>query len=110
FLKDHDYALRDLTVHTPATHTLLAVNESINMIREEGFENVIERHESNAKFLRNGLKKLGLQLYIKDESYASPSLTTVYVKGEAKYYVRELRKYNIEVGEGKNPLSEDTFR
>lgn len=110
FLKDRDYSKRNLTVHTPATHTLLAVEEAMKMIKEEGFENVLERHAHNAKLVRDGLKELGFTLYAKDESSASPTLTAVYAEGEAKYYVQELAKRNIEVGGGKSPLSDDTFR
>ncbi len=110
FKKDRDYVHRNLTVHTPATHTMLAVNEALKMIFEEGLENVFERHKKNAKLVRKGVKELGLQLYPKNEAYASPTITTIYAKSKAKYYVNELKKYNIEIGGGKNPLSEDTFR
>lgn len=110
FKKGREYVHRHLTVHTPATHTMLAVNEALKMIFEEGLENVLERHKKNAKLVRDGVKKLGLQLYPKDEIYASPTITAIYAESKAKYYVNELKKYNIEVGGGKSPLSEDTFR
>lgn len=110
FTKDRDYTRKNLTVHTPATHIMLAVNEALKMIEEEGYENVLTRHERNAARVRDGIKSLGLNLFIKDESYASPTLTTVLVEGEARYYVNELKKYNIEVGGGKSPLGDDTFR
>lgn len=110
FLKDRNYAKRNLTVHTPATHTLLAVAEALKMIEEEGLENVLERHKTNAQLIRDGVKKLGFTIYAQDESYASPTVTTILAKGEAKYYVEELAKRNILVGGGKSPLSDDTFR
>jgi len=110
FVKDRHYANRDLTVHTPATHTMLAVNEAIEMIKEEGFENVLERHKNNAKRVREGVKELGFQVYAKEDAYSSPTITTIYSEGDAGYYVDELKKYDIEVGGGKNPLKEDTFR
>lgn len=110
FIKDRNYTQRNLTVHTPATHTLLAIAESLKMIEEEGLENVLERHQVNAQRVREGVKKLGFTLYAQDESYASPTLTAIFVKDEAKYYVEELAKRNIIVGGGKNPLTNDTFR
>lgn len=110
FQKDREYLQRDLTVHTPATHTMLAVREALAMIFEEGLENVFKRHENNAKRVRDSVKKLGLPLYVRDESYASPTITTIYLKNRAEFYVKELAKRHVFVGSGKGFLKKDTFR
>lgn len=110
FSKDRDYVHRDLTVHTPATHTLLAIQEGLNMIFEEGLDNVLARHTENMHAVRDGVRKLGLDLLVKDDSCASPTLTTISVPGNASYYVKELAERNIIVGGGKSPLNSDTFR
>lgn len=110
FKRDREYAQRDLTVHTPATHTLLAVDAALAMIVTEGLENVIQRHTDNATLLRRELKKLGFELFAKNEKYASSTLTSVFSKDNAGYYVKELAKENIMIGGGKNPLKTDTFR
>lgn len=110
FQRDREYILQDLTVHTPATHTLLAVEAALTMIFEEGLDNVFRRHYKNAAIVREGLKDLGFGLFPKEERYASPTLTTVYSPGTASYYVKELAKKNIIIGGGKNPLKENTFR
>lgn len=110
FLKDREYVHRDLTVHTPATHTMLALHESLNMIFEEGLENVLTRHQKNAEMVRTGIKELGFQLFVKNEACASPTLTSVSIPEKAGYYVNELAKQNIIVGGGKSPLNKDTLR
>ena len=60
--------------------------------------------------VRDGVRKLGLDLLVKDDSCASPTLTTISAPGNASYYVKELAKRNIIVGGGKSPLNKDTFR
>jgi len=110
FAKDRDYVHRDLTVHTPATHTLLAIQEGLKMIFEEGLDNVLSRHIENMSAVREGVRELGLELLVKDDSCASPTLTAISAPGKANYYVSELAKRNIIVGGGKSPLNKDTFR
>lgn len=110
FKKDRDYIHRDLTVHTPATHTMLAMDAAIQMIQAEGLANVIQRHADNSKKVREGVKALGFTLFAKDESFASPTLTTIVSEGNADYYVKELAKKDIIIGGGKNPLNGNTFR
>lgn len=110
FKRDREYLQRNLTVHTPATHTMLAVREALKMIFEEGLENVFKRHEENARRVREGVKELGFKVLAKNDSIASPTITTIYVKDHAEYYVNELAKYHIYVGSGKGKMNKDTFR
>jgi aspartate aminotransferase-like enzyme len=52
----------DDTPWTPAMTLVIALNEALKMIREEGLENVIRRHTRNAKAVRLAAKALGLKL------------------------------------------------
>ena len=52
----------DDTPWTPAMTLVIALNEALKMIREEGLENVIRRHARNAKAVRLAAKALGLRL------------------------------------------------
>lgn len=110
FRKDRKYIHQDRTVHTPATHTLLAVHESLKTIREEGFANVLQRHEALSAYVRKTVQSMGLCLFAHQEDYCSPTLTCISVPGQAKYYVAKLKENNIAVGGGKSPLDNDTFR
>ncbi|MEM2915714.1 MAG: alanine--glyoxylate aminotransferase family protein, partial [Candidatus Bathyarchaeia archaeon] len=49
--------------YTPAICTLMALGESLKLIKEEGIENVWERHRILAKATREGIKALGLSLF-----------------------------------------------
>lgn len=110
FRKDRKYVHEDRTVHTPATHTALAVREALRMIEEEGLDKVLNRHQDNARYVRQEAQDIGFKLMIEDEANACASLTCIKAPGQAKYYTSELKKRGIEVGGGKNPLGEDTFR
>ena len=50
------------TAYTTATNLVVALNEALKMIEEEGLENVARRHEILAKATRAGVKALGLKL------------------------------------------------
>ena len=53
----------DDTPWTPAMTLVIALNEALKMIREEGLEDVIRRHTRNAKAVRLAAKALGLELF-----------------------------------------------
>lgn len=51
------------TPYTPAHTVIIALNEALRMIKQEGLENVIRRHTRNAKATRAAVKALGLKLF-----------------------------------------------
>src|SRR5699024_261393 len=91
-------------------YTLLAVDEALQMILEEGIDNIYLRHKENTKLLIDGVKEMGLKLFVKDEKFASPTLTAISAPGKSKYIVSELAKRNIMVNGGFGPLADDFFR
>lgn len=56
------------TAYTPAISLIMAANKALNMIREEGIENVWSRHARLAHATREGIKALGLELFAGDDS------------------------------------------
>lgn len=98
------------TLTTPAVYTVFAVDEALNMIFEEGLDNLYSRHRTNTELIIKGVKEVGLKLFAKDEKFASPTLTAVYAPGKSKYIVSQLAKKNIIVNGGLAPLTEDVFR
>lgn len=66
------------TPYTPATTLIRALNQSLKKIRKEGLENVFRRHIVTAKALRAGIRAAGLKLFVKDEKYASNTVTAVH--------------------------------
>ncbi len=51
------------TAYTTATNLVVALNEALKMIVEEGIENVAKRHEILAKATRKGIEAIGLKLF-----------------------------------------------
>jgi len=66
------------TPYTPAVSLMVAQNAAIALIREEGLENVFQRHRVLGKACREGVKALGLELFPPDDPEAN-SVTAVRV-------------------------------
>ncbi len=64
------------TPHTSGVFALYAVLHAYNL---EGIDNVYKRHEAVALMCRDGIKELGLELYVRSGSIPSPTVTSVYV-------------------------------
>ncbi len=66
------------TPYTPAVSLMVAQNAAVELIREEGLENVFERHRVLGRACREGVKALGLELFAPDDPEAN-SVTAVRV-------------------------------
>ncbi|MCY6960196.1 pyridoxal-phosphate-dependent aminotransferase family protein [Clostridium brassicae] len=62
--------------YTPAVSLIVATNEALKMIEEEGLDNVYARHERLAKNLRVEVEKMGLNIYT-DKNYLSNNVTAI---------------------------------
>ena len=104
---------KDTTPWTPAVNLFVALDAAIEMMREEGLENIFARHKHNAKLLRQGIKDMGLKLFVEDESIASYAITSVLPpEGVSVPDIRKTLKedYNIVVANGQNDLKDKIFR
>jgi aspartate aminotransferase-like enzyme len=66
------------TPYTPAVSLMVAQNVAIDLIREEGLENVFERHRVLSRAAKEGVKALGLELFGPEDPEAN-SVTAVKV-------------------------------
>ena len=66
------------TPWTPALSLFFALQVALRLMRQEGLDNLFERHRRLAQFTREGLADLDLRL-LADPRYASPTVTTAYV-------------------------------
>lgn len=101
------------TPYTPAVNLIIALHAALKMLREEGLENVLVRHKSNAMLLRNSLREMGLKLFVEDDSKASYAVTSVYPpEGVSVPDIRRILKddYDIIVANGQNDLKDKIFR
>jgi len=63
--------------YTPATQMLYGLAVGIDMLHEEGLDNVFARHDRLAEATRRAVKTWGLEILCKDPKYYSPTITAV---------------------------------
>ncbi len=98
------------TPWTPAVTLFIGLEKALEMLREEGIENVWARHQKLADAIRSGCKALGLKLL---SSSPSNALTAVYVPEgvEFKKFNSIIKqKYGITVAGGQGHLKGKIFR
>ena len=101
------------TAFTPAVNLISGLKVALEMMKEEGLDNIIARHTRLAKGLRAALKAIGLKLFVEDETIASTSITAVLPpEGVSVPDIRKVMKndYDIVVANGQNKLKDKIFR
>jgi len=63
--------------YTPGTNMLHGLVEGIDMLHEEGLDNVFARHERHAETTRRAVRGWGLEILCRDPKYYSPTITGV---------------------------------
>ena len=99
--------------YTPATNLLYGLKEAINMIHEEGLDNVFNRHERHAQATRAAVQAWGLEIVCKEEKDFSNVLTAVILpEGHNADNLRKiiLENFNMSLGNGLSKLSGKVFR
>ena len=99
--------------YTPATNLLYGLKEAINMLHEEGLDNVFKRHDRHAKATRAAVQAWGLEVLCQEEMDYSNVLTAV--KLPDGHNADELRKiilenFNMSLGNGLTKLAGKVFR
>jgi aspartate aminotransferase-like enzyme len=112
--KAHKKAVAENTTpYTPAVSLIMALNKTLKMMKEEGLENIFIRHKKLAQGLRAGIKAIGLELFVDDESIASCAITSILPpKGISVPSIRKTLSgdYDIVVANGQGPLLDKIFR
>ena len=99
--------------YTPATNLFYGLDEAINMLLEEGLENVFARHKRHAEATRLAVKAWGLEILCKNPDEYSNSLTAVLMpEGHDADALRKviLDNYNMSLGMGLNKVKGKVFR
>jgi alanine-glyoxylate transaminase/serine-glyoxylate transaminase/serine-pyruvate transaminase len=63
--------------YTPATNMLQGLDVAIEMLHEEGLDNVFARHDRFAEATRRAVRAWGLEIMCRDPKYYSPTVTAV---------------------------------
>ncbi len=102
------------TPYTPAVNAFYALHEALKKLKEEGLESRWERYKRLQEVVREGIRAMGLDLFVEDDSIASPTVTgVVYPEGvdDREFRGRILRdKYDVVVAGGQDHLAGKIFR
>ena len=99
--------------YTPATQMLHGLAAGIEMLHEEGLDNVFARHDRLAEATRRAVKAWGLEIMCKDPKYYSPTITAVMLpEGHNADAFRSLAldTFNIAYGASFGQYSGKYFR
>jgi alanine-glyoxylate transaminase/serine-glyoxylate transaminase/serine-pyruvate transaminase len=99
--------------YTPATGLLYGLDEAIEMLNEEGLENVFARHERLAETTRRAVQAWGLEVWCRDPKYYSPAVTTIAMPeghNSDAFRALVLERFNMALGSGLNKLAGKAFR
>ncbi len=98
--------------YTPAVTLMIAQNQAINLIKEEGLQNIFERHKRLAFATQAGAEALGLKLF-PDKAVSSYIITAIKApEGIDTEEVRKImnQKYDIMVTGGQQHLKGKIIR
>jgi len=99
--------------YTPATNLLYGLDEALNLLLDEGLENVIARHARLAEATRRAVAAWGLEnVCLNEEEYCN-STTAVWVpEGHDADSFRQLvlERFNMSLGTGLGKLKGRIFR
>ena len=99
--------------YTPATNMLYALDTALDMLNEEGLENVFARHDRHAEATRRAVRAWGLEVQCAEPRHYSSALTAVRVpEGHSADGLRAtiLQKFNMSLGNGLGQLKDRVFR
>lgn len=99
------------TPFTPAVSLFYALDKALDLMDEEGFENILARHIRIGEKTRQGVLGLGLELFA-DINFTSNTVTAIKApKGvhPKKIYLL-MRKEGVEIAMGPGKVADQIFR
>ena len=99
--------------YTPATNLFYGLREALQMLEEEGMENVLRRHARHGEATRAAVRTWGLEIVCEDPREYSNSMTAVFMPdGHNADNLRSviLEHFNMSLGIGLAKLSGKVFR
>ena len=114
FARQKGFIDKGTTYTTPPVTVMYALQEGLAMMREEGLDNVFERHRRVADMVRAGLQAIGLRL-VAPEGYRSNTVTAVQSpfddEAALKAWLNDLRvRHGLVIAGGQGQLTGKVFR
>ena len=98
---------------TPATNLLYGLAEALDMLHEEGLDNVFARHRRYAEATRRAVRAWGLEIQCLEEKDYSPVLTGVRLPDgydADSFRATVLDTFNMSLGSGLSKIAGRVFR
>ncbi|MCX7902293.1 MAG: aminotransferase class V-fold PLP-dependent enzyme [Burkholderiaceae bacterium] len=104
--------------YTPATNLLYGLAEAIDLLLDEGLNNVFARHARHAEATRRAVRAWGLEILCTDPAAYSNSLTAVVMPADERGQRHDadafrrvvLETFNMSLGQGLSHLRGWVFR
>jgi alanine-glyoxylate transaminase/serine-glyoxylate transaminase/serine-pyruvate transaminase len=99
--------------YTPATNLLYGLAEAIDMLHEEGLDNVFERHRRHGEATRRAVQAWGLEVQCREPRHYSPVLTGVRLPDghdADAFRAVVLRCFDMSLGNGLGRIAGRVFR
>jgi alanine-glyoxylate transaminase/serine-glyoxylate transaminase/serine-pyruvate transaminase len=99
--------------YTPATNLLFGLAEALDMLAEEGLDNVFARHARHAEATRRAVGVWGLEVLCADPAQASNSLTAVMMPeghDADAFRATVLEHFDMSLGNGLSRFAGKVFR
>ncbi|MGH8579908.1 MAG: aminotransferase class V-fold PLP-dependent enzyme, partial [Gammaproteobacteria bacterium] len=99
--------------YTPPMNLLRGLRESLNLLLEEGLENVFARHHRMAEAVRRAVAAWGLKLVAKEPKWHSDTVSAIYVPEgfDGNEVVRHAyRRYNLAMSISLAKIAGKAFR
>ncbi len=103
---------KNTTPYTPAVSLIVGASQALQMLIEEGLDNIFDRHENLGKACRAAVCSIGLELFA-EEDMASDLITSI--KAPEKIDIEKVRKilnldYDIMIAGGQQQLKGKIIR
>ncbi|MFY0692586.1 MAG: aminotransferase class V-fold PLP-dependent enzyme [Paracoccaceae bacterium] len=99
--------------YTPGTNLLYGLNEAIDMLHEEGLQNVFDRHARHGAATRAAVRAWGLEVLCAQQGQESGVLTAVLMpEGHSAdaFRATTLDRFDISLGNGLSKVADKVFR
>jgi len=99
--------------YTPATNLLYGLVEAVDMLHEEGLDNVFARHRRHGAATRAAVEHWGLEVLCREPSQRSPVLTAVVMPdghSADAFRAAVLEKFDLSLGNGLSRVADRVFR
>ncbi|MCP1674920.1 alanine-glyoxylate transaminase/serine-glyoxylate transaminase/serine-pyruvate transaminase [Natronocella acetinitrilica] len=104
---------KGFTHYTPATNLLYGLREALDMLQEEGMDNVFKRHARHGEATRRAVRAWGLEILCEVPEEYSPVLTAAIMpEGHDADELRAiiLDRFDMSLGAGLTKLAGKVFR